>query len=93
MRVIVFILLSNEGDNTVTLHRVELDSFYLGKYPVTFDQFDAFCAAADKEKPNDEGWGRGGRPVINVSWDDATDIAAALRSLDFEVISYTDLAL
>jgi formylglycine-generating enzyme required for sulfatase activity len=45
--------------------------FYLGKYETTFDEYDAFCEAIRRSKPGDEGWGRGSRPVINVSWWDA----------------------
>lgn len=45
--------------------------FALGRNPVTFDGYDHFCAATNREKPKDHGWGRGKRPVINVSWDDA----------------------
>ena len=47
--------------------------FYIGKYETTFDEYDAFCEATDRSKPNDEGWGRGSRPVINVSWWNAVD--------------------
>ncbi|PNE23559.1 hypothetical protein V511_01310 [Mesotoga sp. Brook.08.YT.4.2.5.1] len=43
----------------------------MGKYEVTFDEYDAFCEATGRSKPNDQGWGRGTRPVINVSWNDA----------------------
>ena len=42
-------------------------AFALSVYEVTFDDFDLF---RPREVP-DEGWGRGRRPVINVSWDDA----------------------
>ena len=45
--------------------------FEIGKYPVTFEEYDMFCEDTNREKPKDEGWGRGKRPVINVSWDDA----------------------
>ena len=45
--------------------------FYIGKYETTFDEYDAFCSATGKSKPNDQGWGRGQRPVISVSWWDA----------------------
>jgi len=45
--------------------------FYIGKYEVTFDEYDAFCNATGRSKAEDEGWGRGTRPVINVSWWDA----------------------
>ena len=58
-----------------TQHRVTLSGFKMSKYEVTFEQYDAFCEATNREQPPDEGWGRGQRPVINVSWDDATDFA------------------
>jgi len=45
--------------------------FEMGKYPVTFDEYDIFCEDTKRKKPKDEDWGRGKRPVINVSWDDA----------------------
>jgi formylglycine-generating enzyme required for sulfatase activity len=47
--------------------------FYIGKYEVTFDEYDAFCNATGKSKASDSGWGRGTRPVINVTWWDAID--------------------
>ncbi len=49
--------------------------FELGRYEVTFDEYDLFAAATGRAKPNDQGWGRGQRPVINVSWDDAAAYA------------------
>jgi formylglycine-generating enzyme required for sulfatase activity/uncharacterized caspase-like protein len=53
-------------------HRVTIGRrFAIARYPVTFDEYDRFCEARQREKPSDEGWGRGRRPVINVSWDDA----------------------
>jgi formylglycine-generating enzyme required for sulfatase activity len=52
----------------------------LGRYPVTFAQWDAAHAAgADLPEPDDQGWGRGRRPVINVSWDDAKAYIAWLN--------------
>jgi len=45
--------------------------FEIGKYPVTFDEYDAFCEDKGYTKPSDNGWGRGKRPVINISWDEA----------------------
>ncbi len=55
------------------VHEVALDSFAIGRYPVTFAEYDAFCGATDRDKPRDQGWGRGQRPVINVSWDNAKE--------------------
>jgi formylglycine-generating enzyme required for sulfatase activity len=46
-------------------------NFYIGKYETTFDEYDAFCEATGRSKPDDQSWGRGSRPVINVSWNDA----------------------
>jgi formylglycine-generating enzyme len=55
-----------------TQHQVTLSAFEMSKYTITFEQYDAFCEATNHEKPDDNGWGRGKRPVINVSWHDAT---------------------
>ncbi|MEN8219532.1 MAG: SUMF1/EgtB/PvdO family nonheme iron enzyme [Pseudomonadota bacterium] len=45
--------------------------FAMGRYEVTFAEYDKFAEATGREKPDDKGWGRGNRPVINVSWHDA----------------------
>jgi formylglycine-generating enzyme required for sulfatase activity len=42
---------------------------------VTFDEYDRFARATDRPFPSDQGWGRGNRPVVNVSWDDVTAYA------------------
>jgi formylglycine-generating enzyme required for sulfatase activity len=47
--------------------------FALGRYPVTFDEYDHFCIQTGLQNPHHEGWGRGRRPVINVSWIDAKE--------------------
>jgi formylglycine-generating enzyme required for sulfatase activity len=48
---------------------VHVPAFSIGKHDVTFDEWDS-CAGCSF-RPSDQGWGRGRRPVINVSWDDA----------------------
>jgi len=52
-------------------HAVSVPAFAIGRYPVTFAEYDHFCEVTGREKPDDRGWGRGRRPVINVSWEDA----------------------
>ena len=55
-------------------HEVTIGSkFAVGVYEVTFDEWDACVSGGGcgGYRPDDEGWGRGGRPVINVSWEDA----------------------
>ncbi|MCP5276292.1 MAG: formylglycine-generating enzyme family protein [Burkholderiales bacterium] len=60
--------LGNEGPQ----HAVTIGyAFELGKYQVTFDEYDAFAIATRRELPDDCGMGRGSRPVINVTFDDA----------------------
>jgi formylglycine-generating enzyme required for sulfatase activity len=50
--------------------------FALMRTEVTFDQWQA-CAAAGacRRAPDDHGWGRGKRPVINVTFEDARAFA------------------
>ena len=53
------------------IHTVRLDAFEIGRYEVTFAEYDLFCEATKREKPDDENWGRNNRPIINVRWEDA----------------------
>ena len=47
--------------------------FAVGMYEVTFAEWDACVndGACNGSRPDDEGWGRGQRPVIYVDWEDA----------------------
>ena len=56
--------------------------YSVGKYAVTFAEYDAFCDATDRKKPSDSGWGRGRQPVVNVSWRDAQAYIAWLNEVD-----------
>src|SRR5919106_5183579 len=52
--------------------------FAMGRYAIIFDEYDLFAQATGREQPADKGWGRGRRPVINVSWKEAVAYAAWL---------------
>lgn len=55
-------------------HEVCLQPFEIGRYELTFAQWDACVTDGGCEKiPSDEGWGRGQRPVINISWQQAQE--------------------
>ncbi len=59
---------SDEGPT----HEVNIRSFALGKYEVTFAEYescvqDGVCSY----RPDDAGWGRDYRPVLNMAWNDA----------------------
>jgi formylglycine-generating enzyme required for sulfatase activity len=49
------------------------ENLAVGRYEITFDQWDACVAenGCDSYRPDDRGWGRENRPVIYVSWFDA----------------------
>jgi len=72
----IFIMGDTWGDgflNEKPPHEVELTyDFYIGKYEVTFDEYDRYCRESGATRPSASGFGRGQRPVINVSWNDAT---------------------
>jgi formylglycine-generating enzyme required for sulfatase activity len=53
------------------LRSLNILSFKMSRTEITFSQYDAYAKASNIALPNDEGWGRGDRPVINVSWYEA----------------------
>jgi formylglycine-generating enzyme required for sulfatase activity len=57
--------------------------FAVGKFEITFIEWEA-CASdggcAANKRPGDEEWGRGKRPVVNVSWYDAKEYLAWLSA-------------
>jgi formylglycine-generating enzyme required for sulfatase activity len=60
----------DEGpQHTVTIPR----QLAVGRFAVTFDEWDACLAdgGCNRDKPDDQGWGRGRRPVIRVTWRNA----------------------
>ena len=58
------------------VREVTLKDFALGKYEVTFEEYDSFAIATGRKLPGDQGWGRGRRPVMMLSWENARDYAA-----------------
>jgi formylglycine-generating enzyme required for sulfatase activity len=64
--------------------------FAVGKTEVTFAEWGACVAAGACQEEPDGGWGRGDRPVINVSWDDAKQYVAWLSRItakDYRLLS------
>ncbi|WP_417226358.1 SUMF1/EgtB/PvdO family nonheme iron enzyme [Amphritea sp.] len=59
-------------DNELPAHKVTISHrFALARNEVTFNDYDYYARTMGRPLPDDEGWGRGNRPVINVSWKDA----------------------
>lgn len=68
------------GGDEQPVRDVNVPAFEMAKHEVSFDEWDACVADGGcNHWPDDEGWGRGTRPVINVSWDDAQAYIAWLN--------------
>ena len=63
-------------------HRVTIAKpFAVGRFAVTFDEWEAIYRTADGVRRilwSPQSWGRGRLPAINVSWEDANAFAACL---------------
>ena len=57
-------------------------AFAAGVHEITFAEWDACLAGGGcgGQRPDDGGWGRGRRPVVNVSWEDAQAYVAWLSA-------------
>ena len=55
-------------------------AFAIGVFPVTFREWDAIARDRIDHVPADQGWGRGGRPAVDVSWLDAVAFTDALSA-------------
>ena len=65
-------------DEEKRVHTVTIaQPFAVSKYEITFEDYDRFTYP---NKVYDEGWGRGRRPIINVTWNDAKEYVAWLSS-------------
>lgn len=64
-------VMEKKNEDSLPLHEVTLDDFYIGTYEVTYEQYDAFAAATGRLLPEDDDRGRGDRAVIYVTWEDA----------------------
>jgi len=64
-------------------HKVCVDAFQIGRYEVTFDQYNEFAGQPGiaQSIPNDRTWGMGSRPVINIAWSDAVAYTQWLSDL------------
>jgi formylglycine-generating enzyme required for sulfatase activity len=78
-----FMMGSEESDDEKPVHEVVIAKpFAVGKFEVTFDEYDACVAGGGcvqdvclqgipcvkHTKPHDSGWGRGRRPAINIAY-------------------------
>lgn len=55
------------------VHQVDVTDFYISRYEITFSEYDTFCIATGRSKPNSRNRERGTYPAYNVSWYDAVE--------------------
>jgi formylglycine-generating enzyme required for sulfatase activity len=67
---------SSERDNEKPQHQVKVNSFAIGKYPITQAQYQAVMGNNPSHFKNNPQ-----NPVENVSWDDAIEFCARLSKL------------
>ena len=66
------------GEDYSPARSVRVGPFMIAAHEVTFLEYDRFARATGREPPSDQGWGRGTRPVVGVSWEEARDYAVWL---------------
>ncbi len=72
------------GEARELVSEVAISEFNMGRYAVTFEQYDRFAKATGRKLPGASGWGRGSRPIMKVSWFDATAYAQWLSDITGE---------
>jgi len=78
----------NEGDaDEQQVHAVYLDEYYISRYEITFTQYEVFAHETNSTIPNDQGWGREMRPVINITWAQANHFCEWLSERTGKYIS------
>ncbi|WP_231757180.1 bifunctional serine/threonine-protein kinase/formylglycine-generating enzyme family protein [Microbulbifer elongatus] len=71
-----FTMGNNARPFTSPEHKITIRRPYaIGVHEVTFNDYDRYAKASGQGLPGDQGWGRGTRPVINVSWQEAQEYA------------------
>lgn len=74
-----FFMGNKDDPVAMPVHKVTISKpFAMSKYEITFDDYDMFAQATNRTLPGDNRWGRGNRPAINVSFEDARAYASWL---------------
>ena len=79
------------GDKEGPQHEVKIaHAFAAGKFAVTFEEWEECVALGGCPQLSDSGYGRGRKPVINVSWDEAQKYVMWLKLMtgkDYRLLS------
>lgn len=67
---------SKLDSNSLPIRQVIIDkSFAVSRYEISFADYQIYLddTKVAQSAPNDQGWGKGNRPIINISWQEAVD--------------------
>jgi serine/threonine-protein kinase PpkA len=65
---------SNDFGNTRPVRAINIrKAFAVGKFEITFNDYDHYAQDMGLGRPSDKRWGYKDRPAIHVSWQDAND--------------------
>ncbi|MCV6620287.1 MAG: bifunctional serine/threonine-protein kinase/formylglycine-generating enzyme family protein [Cellvibrionaceae bacterium] len=67
---------SKLDSNSLPIRQVIIDkSFAVSRYEISFADYQIYLddSKVAQSAPNDQGWGKGNRPIINISWQEAVD--------------------
>ena len=73
-----FMMGSKESEDEQPIHRVIVPDFYMGRYPVTNEEYGRFIKATKHREPGywgDRNYNQPRQPVVGVSWYDAKKFA------------------
>lgn len=68
----------NSNSDALPRHQVVIEPFLIGKYEVTFEQYDQFALDTESDFPDDGNYGRENRAVVDLTWDDAVAFCKSL---------------
>lgn len=72
----------DDNPDAKPIHQVTLPDFRIGKYEVTYEEYDAFARCTNRPLPKADSLGRGQRAVVYVSWHDAKEYDVGFRCVD-----------
>ena len=61
---------AHTSSDALPLHTVNIAQFTIAEHELTFAQWQLCHQAGACINPSDNGWGKGERPIIHISWDD-----------------------
>lgn len=61
----------DDNPDATPVHTVTLPDFRIGKFEVTYEEFDAFARRTNRSLPRADPLDRGRRAVVYVNWDEA----------------------